>query len=492
MSSSDSQARQEQVRYGEHWGEGAARCFSIQSNFLDKDQAIRLMPVPESFMCPISSAIMEEPVATVDGSVYEREHIERWFRTCAQQRRPLTSPATGLPLQSVTLMPLMVLRRAIETYLEQRPEIRTEQLAGRSSANAAQVLQVDLLDKQAMHASQHEELQRLWELHQAQSTNPAAGVVSTAASTDQKEEENGQPPRVMILGRVEDPPKEPKKPGNDGELEKRISPEATPYLYGAGLGTSEESSDDKEHCTGQGQGSTRSCRVAAPQQVPMQQHGELCVIDLDEAMDQIQERLRRIANEFMDRAQPDVAVQAVLVGRDVQNIRDKVRSGLLALLHRQVFTVSASELRDAQEKIRKLEVSLEYYASNLRDAQEHIIRSEVNSRVNLSELRGAQDEIKRLKSDYKVSLEESTSKLIDAQAELTQRNKDLDECKDTLETLEVNLRLQANKLQAAQDRKEDEGQRPQVLVLGKLQDPPKEPGNDNQPEKEISSEATLH
>jgi hypothetical protein len=34
--------------------------------------------------------------ATVDGSVYDREYIEQWIRSCRQQRQPITSPLTGL------------------------------------------------------------------------------------------------------------------------------------------------------------------------------------------------------------------------------------------------------------------------------------------------------------------------------------------------------------------------------------------------------------
>ncbi|CAK9022825.1 Hypothetical protein (Fragment), partial [Durusdinium trenchii] len=66
-----------QAEYGERWGEGAARYFSIEADFLDEDQSIRLMPVPESFFCPISATIMSDPVATVDGCAYERDYIER-------------------------------------------------------------------------------------------------------------------------------------------------------------------------------------------------------------------------------------------------------------------------------------------------------------------------------------------------------------------------------------------------------------------------------
>lgn len=156
-----------QAEYGERWGEGAARYFSIEADFLDEDQGIRLMPVPESFFCPISATIMSDPVATVDGCAYERDYIERWFRERRQSHQQITSPTTGLALPSTTLMPLLALQRAIEAYLAHRPELRRDQMAGRSFEEAAQVLQTDLLEKQAMNANMGDEVRRLREANKA-------------------------------------------------------------------------------------------------------------------------------------------------------------------------------------------------------------------------------------------------------------------------------------------------------------------------------------
>eukprot|EP00434_Breviolum_minutum_P022067 symbB.v1.2.019482.t1/scaffold1594.1/size109923/4 len=156
-----------QAEYGERWGEGAARYFSIEADFLDEDQSIRLMPVPESFFCPISATIMSDPVATVDGCAYERDYIERWFRERRQVNQVITSPTTGLPLPSTTLMPLLALQRAIEAYLAHRPELRRDHMAGRSFEEAAQVLQSDLLEKQAMATNMGDEVRRLREANKA-------------------------------------------------------------------------------------------------------------------------------------------------------------------------------------------------------------------------------------------------------------------------------------------------------------------------------------
>ena len=81
------------------------------------------------------------------------QYIERWFRERRQQGHRITSPNTGLDLPSATLMPLVALQRAIEVYLAHRPELKREHLAGRSFEEAAQILQGDLLEKQAIHAN---------------------------------------------------------------------------------------------------------------------------------------------------------------------------------------------------------------------------------------------------------------------------------------------------------------------------------------------------
>ncbi|CAE8601035.1 unnamed protein product, partial [Polarella glacialis] len=167
LAASAVQRQGRQADYGQRWGEGAARCFSIEGDFLDEDAPLRLMPMPDSFLCPISATIMQDPVATVDGCSYERDYIERWFRERRQARQPVTSPTTGLELPSTTLMPLKALQRAIEAYLAHRPEIKRDFLVGRSFEEAAQLLQVDLLEKQAQSASIGDEIRRLREANKA-------------------------------------------------------------------------------------------------------------------------------------------------------------------------------------------------------------------------------------------------------------------------------------------------------------------------------------
>eukprot|EP00930_Biecheleria_cincta_P101034 TRINITY_DN92668_c0_g1_i1.p1 TRINITY_DN92668_c0_g1~~TRINITY_DN92668_c0_g1_i1.p1 ORF type:complete len:557 (-),score=61.14 TRINITY_DN92668_c0_g1_i1:4-1674(-) len=139
------------------WGRGAARCFRIECIAAEED-VLRLMPLPDSRMCPLSLSVMQIPVATADGCVYEQEQIERWIRACRDKRKPVTSPATGLKLTSSMLMPLSALHRTIESYLNHRPEIRELLIAQRSFEQTVQKLEGDLHEKAALQSSMEQDI----------------------------------------------------------------------------------------------------------------------------------------------------------------------------------------------------------------------------------------------------------------------------------------------------------------------------------------------
>jgi len=144
---------------GEAWGRGVARCFTLGT--LDDHAFLRLLPIPENFLCPISQEVMEEPVATVDGFIYDRRMIEQWLRTARQRRNPITSPMTGRDLSSDVLVPVVALQKAIEAYMAHRPELRELHMERRSFESAASLLQGELLEKQAVKQSVDDEVTRL-------------------------------------------------------------------------------------------------------------------------------------------------------------------------------------------------------------------------------------------------------------------------------------------------------------------------------------------
>jgi len=92
------------------------------------------MPPPESFVCPITSELMADPVFTSDGLSYEREAIEQWFRAGNQ-----TSPLTGQGLDSLSLIPNHTLRSAIQEYIDGHPDAAADLYHARAPPKAATV-----------------------------------------------------------------------------------------------------------------------------------------------------------------------------------------------------------------------------------------------------------------------------------------------------------------------------------------------------------------
>lgn len=70
---------------------------------------------PNSFYCPITQALMSDPVIDKNGDTYERSAIMLWINEHG------TSPMTREPLSSSDLMPNRAIRDAIDDYLKSNP-----------------------------------------------------------------------------------------------------------------------------------------------------------------------------------------------------------------------------------------------------------------------------------------------------------------------------------------------------------------------------------
>ncbi|XP_047966444.1 E3 ubiquitin-protein ligase PUB23 [Salvia hispanica] len=68
--------------------------------------------IPSYFLCPITLAIMRDPVTVSTGITYDRHSIEKWLFT--QQKT--TCPATKQHLPSLDLTPNITLRRLIQSW----------------------------------------------------------------------------------------------------------------------------------------------------------------------------------------------------------------------------------------------------------------------------------------------------------------------------------------------------------------------------------------
>jgi hypothetical protein len=72
------------------------------------------LEVPNEFLCPISQCIIKNPVKTIDGMVYDRSYIEKWFIDHN------TSPLTGLVLSDKKLVDFTDLKIQIDKYIESK------------------------------------------------------------------------------------------------------------------------------------------------------------------------------------------------------------------------------------------------------------------------------------------------------------------------------------------------------------------------------------
>jgi len=96
-------------------------------------EKLRVEPIYESFVCPLTKKVMRDPVTIENGQTFEREAIEKWFRECRESRRKPICPLTLKELSSTELNPSIALRNTIEEW-DQRNETAQLDNACRSLA----------------------------------------------------------------------------------------------------------------------------------------------------------------------------------------------------------------------------------------------------------------------------------------------------------------------------------------------------------------------
>ena len=70
---------------------------------------------PNEYKCPITAALMVDPVLAVDGMTYERSAIEQWF--AVNRGGSVKSPVTNQRLKNRNLVPNISLRKLIQDYV---------------------------------------------------------------------------------------------------------------------------------------------------------------------------------------------------------------------------------------------------------------------------------------------------------------------------------------------------------------------------------------
>jgi hypothetical protein len=97
----------------------------VKSELTRRRCAEEVAKAQPDLVCPISHALMRNPVTAADGHSYERREIEQW---CAGGSRK--SPMAGVDVATTTLYPCITLKKAIERAME------AELAAGASGSGA--------------------------------------------------------------------------------------------------------------------------------------------------------------------------------------------------------------------------------------------------------------------------------------------------------------------------------------------------------------------
>lgn len=143
------------------------------------------LPIPESFKCPITKEIMNDPVTTVDGLTYERESILAWFRLGKR-----TSPLTNAALPSLVLTQNIALKSAISEFRRLRPELRQREMQRRDFEAAVDSWQTEVaelrqkcMDKEEMLEKREAEMKEQ-NFKMAMMEVAASSLTRRLASTD--------------------------------------------------------------------------------------------------------------------------------------------------------------------------------------------------------------------------------------------------------------------------------------------------------------------
>lgn len=90
----------------------------IQDGHYDSStDSLRVEPIYESFLCPLTKQIMRDPVTLESGATFEREAILKWFKESDSSGRSLVCPVTRKELSSTELNPSIALRNTIDEWM---------------------------------------------------------------------------------------------------------------------------------------------------------------------------------------------------------------------------------------------------------------------------------------------------------------------------------------------------------------------------------------
>ncbi|CAM0950240.1 unnamed protein product [Alopecurus aequalis] len=91
----------------------------VQDGHYDSStDSLRVEPIYESFLCPLTKQIMRDPVTLESGATFERQAILKWFKESDSSGRRLICPFTRKELSSTELNPSIALKNTIDEWMQ--------------------------------------------------------------------------------------------------------------------------------------------------------------------------------------------------------------------------------------------------------------------------------------------------------------------------------------------------------------------------------------
>ena len=75
-------------------------------------------PLYDTFFCPLTKKIMEDPVTIESGITYERRAITEWFDRLENDTKVITCPTTGMEIKNISLNTNIALKTTMEEWKE--------------------------------------------------------------------------------------------------------------------------------------------------------------------------------------------------------------------------------------------------------------------------------------------------------------------------------------------------------------------------------------
>ncbi|KAM0831743.1 hypothetical protein ACQ4PT_065335 [Festuca glaucescens] len=90
----------------------------VQDGHYDSSaDSLRVEPIYESFLCPLTKQIMRDPVTLESGATFECQAILKWFKESDSSGRRLICPVTRKELSSTELNPSIALKNTIDEWM---------------------------------------------------------------------------------------------------------------------------------------------------------------------------------------------------------------------------------------------------------------------------------------------------------------------------------------------------------------------------------------